>query len=117
MYGIAVLMLINVLRDGRIEMKEALFLVLAYVFYILSKIKRFSLTEHAQLLEYFSSDVLQRQSLQIRPQNRRQMQKEEAVQTSAQRTPTAPITKQSGKWKHHNSRGNPRIRHDFKRYR
>lgn len=39
MYGVAVLMLINVLRDGRIEMTEALSLVLAYIFYILSKIR------------------------------------------------------------------------------
>lgn len=37
MYGVAVLMLINVLRDGKIEMTEALTLVLAYIFYILSK--------------------------------------------------------------------------------
>lgn len=37
MYGVAVLMLINVLRDGKIEMKEALYLVLAYAFYILSE--------------------------------------------------------------------------------
>lgn len=41
MYGVAVLMLINVLRDGRIEMTEALSLVLAYIFYILSKIPIF----------------------------------------------------------------------------
>lgn len=41
MYGVAVLMLINVLRDGRIEMTEALYLVLAYVFYILSETKTF----------------------------------------------------------------------------
>lgn len=64
MYGVAVLMLINVLRDGRIEMTEALSLVLAYIFYILSKIQiSFFVLQPSVTIKIYYSDVFQRQSI------------------------------------------------------
>lgn len=65
MYGVAVMMLINVLRDGKIEMMEALYLVLAYVFYILSEIKNLCVLYSPLCLNNHYSDVFQRQGIQV----------------------------------------------------